>query len=72
MAIFMFVFSVIICISISLATTAPNYKAITGLSYGTLTKAQKQTQKDSFDALDVVLSVVLVLLVIGILCYFTG
>ena len=56
----------------SLATTAPDYKAITGLSYGTLTKAQKQAQKDSFNALDVVLSVVLVLLVIGILCYFTG
>lgn len=72
MAIFMFVFSLIICISISLATTAPNYKAITGLSYGTLTKTQKQVQKDSFNALDVVLSVVLVLLVIGILCYFTG
>ena len=72
MAIFMFVFSLILCISTSLATTAPNYKAITGLSYGTLTKAQKQSQNDSFNALDVVLSVVLVLLVIGILYYFTG
>jgi SSS family solute:Na+ symporter len=43
-----------------------------GLSYGTLTKAQKQAQKDSYDKIDVILSVVLVFLVIGILCYFTG
>jgi SSS family solute:Na+ symporter len=37
-----------------------------------LTKAQKQAQKDSYDKIDVILSVVLVFLVIGILCYFTG
>ena len=72
MAIFMFVFSVILCISTSLLTNAPDYKAMVGLSYGTLTKAQKQAQKDSYDKIDVILSVVLVFLVIGILCYFTG
>ena len=37
-----------------------------------LERQKKQAQKDSFNALDVVLSAVLVLLVIGILCYFTG
>ena len=72
MAIFMFVFSVILCISISLLTTAPNYKTIIGLSYGTLSDKQKLDNKNSFDRIDVVLSVLLVLLVIGILSYFTG
>jgi len=72
MAIFMFVFSVVLCISTSLLTNAPDYKAIVGLSYGTLTKEQKQAQKDSYDKIDVILSVALVFIVIGILCYFTG
>ena len=70
MAIFMFVFSVMLCISISLLTTAPNYKTIIGLSYGTLSEKQKLDNKNSYDRIDVVLSVLLVLLVIGILNYF--
>ena len=72
MAIFMFVFSVILCVSTSLFTTAPDYKSIVGLSFGTLTEEQKQAHKDSYDTIDVVLSVFLVFLVVGILCYFTG
>jgi len=72
MAIFMFVFSVMLCISISLLTTAPNYKTIIGLSYGTLSEKHKLDNKNSYDRIDVVLSVLLVLLVIGILSYFTG
>ena len=72
MAIFMFVFSVMLCISISLLTTAPNYKTIIGLSYGTLSEKQKLDNKNSYDRIDVVLSVLLVLLVIWILSYFTG
>ena len=72
MAIFMFVFSVILCVSTSLLTTAPDYKTIVGLSFGTLTHEQKQAHKSSYDTIDVVLSVLLVFLVVGILCYFTG
>jgi len=70
MAIFMFVFSVMLCISISLLTTAPNYKKIIGLSYGTLSEKQKLDNENSYERIDVVLSVLLVLLVIGILSYF--
>lgn len=72
MAIFMFVFSVILCVSTSLFTTAPDYKTIVGLSFGTLTEEQKQAHNDSYDTIDVVLSVLLVFLVVGILFYFTG
>ena len=71
MAILMFILSVIICITTSLLTNAPDYKTIVGLSYGTLTKEQKQSQKESYDTIDILLSIVLVILVIGILCYFT-
>ena len=72
MAIFMFIFSVILCISVSLVTSPPNYKLIIGLSFGTLTDQQKQDQRNSYDKVDLFLSILLVILVIGILCYFTG
>ena len=72
MAIFMFLFSVAICISVSLATNPPDYKRISGLSFGTLTKEHKLENKGSYDTIDVVLSVVLVAIVIGILMYFTS
>lgn len=71
MAIFMFIFSVILCVSVSLATAKPNYEAIKGLSFGTLTAEDKLASKGSYSKIDVVLSVVLVLMVIGILTYFT-
>ena len=72
MAIFMFLFSVALCISVSLATSHPDYKRISGLSFGTLTKEHKLENKGSYDTIDVVLSVVLVAIVIGILMYFTN
>lgn len=72
MAIFMFIFSIIVCVSVSLATQAPNYERIKGLAFGTLSEGQQQENKDSFDTIDVILSVVLVIVVIGVLTYFTG
>ncbi len=72
MAIFMFLFSVALCISVSLATSHPDYKRISGLSFGTLTKEHKLENKGSYDTIDVVLSIVLVSIVIGILMYFTN
>ncbi|MGB1901611.1 MAG: sodium:solute symporter [Flavobacteriaceae bacterium] len=72
MAIFMFLFSVALCISVSLATSPPDYKRISGLSFGTLTEKHKLENKGSYDTIDVVLSVILVAIVIGILMYFTS
>ena len=71
MAIFMFLFSVIICITVSLAFSPPDYKRIIGLSFGTLTEEQKAEHKNSYDKIDILLSIVLIILVIGILAYFT-
>ena len=72
MAIFMFIFSMVLCIGVSLATTAPNYARLKGLSFGTLDVEDKELAKKSYDTIDVVLSILLVVLVIGILTYFTG
>jgi SSS family solute:Na+ symporter len=70
MAIFMFLFSVALCISVSLTTNPPDYKKISGLSFGTLTQEHKKENKGSYDSIDIILSIVLVFIVIGILVYF--
>ena len=71
MAILMFVFSVVLCVGVSILTNPPDYQKIIGLSFGTLTDKQKNENKNSYDTLDVILSVILVILVIGVLSYFT-
>lgn len=72
MAIFMFILSVVICVGVSLATNPPDYAAIAGLSFGTLSDSQKAENKESFTWLDIVLSVMLVVVVVTVLAYFTG
>ena len=72
MAIFMFIFSVALCIGVSLATNPPNYELIKGLSFGTLTAEDKAASKGSYTTMDIILSVLLIIIVIGILSFFTG
>ncbi|PCJ96516.1 MAG: Na+/glucose cotransporter [Flavobacteriaceae bacterium] len=72
MAIFMFIFSVALCTAITLTTNPPNYATISGLSFGTLTKEDRQMSKGTYTTLDVVFSVLLVVIVIGVLFYFRG
>ncbi|WP_053992297.1 sodium:solute symporter [Mangrovimonas sp. TPBH4] len=72
MAIFMFIFSVILCVTVSLATGAPNYAKISGLSFGTLTAEDRAASKGSYATIDIVLSVLLIVIVVAILSYFTS
>ncbi|MFL2587250.1 MAG: sodium:solute symporter [Flavobacteriaceae bacterium] len=72
MAIFMFIFSVFLCVGVSMASAVPDYARIEGLSFGTMTAKMKQEFRESFNTTDLVLSIILVGLVISILLYFTG
>jgi SSS family solute:Na+ symporter len=72
MAILMFIFSILLCVSVTLTTTEPEYSKIVGLSFGTLTKEQKLENKNSYEKIDLILSVILVIIVVAILNYFTG
>ena len=72
MAIFMFIFSVFICVGVSLMTVVPNYLTIEGLSYGTLTSDMKKEFQNSFNRTDMILSLLLIGLVVTVLLYFTG
>jgi SSS family solute:Na+ symporter len=72
MAIFMFIFSVFLCVGVSMASAVPDYARIEGLSFGTMTAKMKQEFRESFNKTDLVLSAILVGMVISILLYFTG
>ena len=71
-AIVMFVACVVVCVGVSLVTAVPSEERLKGLTFGTLTAEQKASAKNSYSILDVVASVVLVLVIIGILFYFQG
>ena len=70
MAIFIFVFSTLLCITVSLLTDEPDYSRIKGLSFGTTTREMISNEK-SYTNYDIIFSVLLVLLVIGILVFFS-
>ncbi len=72
MAILMFIFSVLLCITVSILTNPPDYSKISGLSYGTLTVNHRKENKESYDTVDVILSIILVIIVVSILSYFTA
>ncbi len=72
MAILMFIFSILLCVGVTLSTTEPEYSKIVGLSFGTLTKEQRLENKNSYEKIDLILSVILVIIVVVILNYFTG
>jgi solute:Na+ symporter, SSS family len=60
-----FLFSVIFCVVVSLATPPPSPQQVQGLTYSTMTEEQKQQNKNSYNIWDVLLS----LAVIGIVAY---
>ena len=72
MAIFMFIFSVLICVGVSLISTLPNYSRIEGLSFGTMTHEMRHEFQNSFNRTDTILSILLIGLVVSVLLYFTG
>ena len=72
MAILMFIFSVLLCITVSILTNPPDYSKISGLSYGTLTVNHRKENSESYDTVDVILSIILVIIVVSILSYFTA
>lgn len=72
LAIYLFLIYVVVCIVVSLMTTPPSEERIKGLTFGTLTEEQKNSAKNSYNILDIVASVLLIAVMIGIMVYFTG
>jgi SSS family solute:Na+ symporter len=70
--ILLFVICAIICITVSLLTPKPSEAQIVGLTYGTLTAEQKAANKASYGWWEIIASLIVIGIVIGILTYFTG
>lgn len=67
-----FLFSVVVCILVSLLTPAPSAAQIEGLTFGTLTTAQKESNRASYNVWDVVFSLLVLGIVAWVMMSFTG
>ena len=67
-----FLLCVVFMLLVSYATQAPNREAITNLTFGTITLEEKQKNKNSYTWIDIVISVVVLLIVVGVLVFFNG
>jgi len=63
---------IIVFLVVSYATKPPDYAKISGLTFSTLTPQDRLETRASWNAKDVILSVLLVLAIIAIYMYFTG
>ncbi|MHB8862152.1 MAG: sodium:solute symporter [Pirellulaceae bacterium] len=59
-------------IVVSYMTKAPDYKAISGLTYGTVTDQQRSETRSSWGAMDVIASLVVIAAILAAYLYFTG
>ena len=65
-------FSIIVCVVVSLLTPAPAPEQIKGLTYSTVTQEQKDANRNSYNVWDIVLSLVVIGIVVYVMVSFTG
>ncbi|MFL5810733.1 MAG: sodium:solute symporter [Flavisolibacter sp.] len=63
---------ILVFIIVSYATRKPDYAKISGLTFSTMSTEDRQAIRSTWNAKDVVLSVLLVIMIIAIYIYFTG
>ncbi len=71
-AIVIFVICVGVMIVVSLATERPSEAQLAGLTFGTLSEEDKAQSRASYTWADIAASIFVVVVIIGILTYFTG
>jgi solute:Na+ symporter, SSS family len=67
-----FLFSVVLCIVVSFLTPAPSEQQIRGLTFGTLTETQKNENRNSYNAWDIVFSLLVIGIVVCVMISFNG
>ena len=63
--------SIVVIVGVSLLTDPPDYKRIAGLTYATATPEQKKECRESWGLIDVLITVVVLGLVLGLYLYFS-
>jgi len=63
--------SIVAIVGVSLLTSPPNYEKIAGLTYATATAEQKKERRESWGLIEVLMTVVVLGLVLGLYLYFS-
>jgi len=63
---------VLLCIVVSLLTPAPSEQQVKGLTFGSLTEAQKAENRTSYNVWDIVFSLLVIGVVIFVMIGFNG
>ena len=71
-AAWVFLFSVLLLITVSLITETPQYERLKGLTFGTLTEEQRQENRASYGTWEIVGTVVVVVIVAYVMITFRG
>lgn len=71
-AILIFVVCVIVLVGVSLMTEKPLESKLSGLTFGTLTPEHKAESRKNYNWADILASAFIIIVIIGILIYFTG
>lgn len=69
--IYLFIFSIVIFVVVSLMTPAPAEEKVKGLTFSTTVAEDKASSRASWNSTDVVLSLIVVAIIIGIMLYFS-
>jgi SSS family solute:Na+ symporter len=69
--IYLFLFSILLMVVVSLLTPKPDLKHIQGLTFATTVAEDRAASRASWNTRDVILSVIIVLIVIAIFAYFS-
>ncbi|MEM9660482.1 MAG: Na+/glucose cotransporter, partial [Planctomycetota bacterium] len=67
-----FIASAAVMVVASLVTAEPDYRRISGLTFGALTDEDRRSTRESWGPLDVVASLVVIGLIIAAYVYFSG
>lgn len=67
-----FLFCIVLIIVVSLLTKAPTDEKVKNLTFNSVTDEEKRNNKNSFSWVDIVISIVIVAIVLGVMCFFNG
>ncbi|SDF03631.1 solute:Na+ symporter, SSS family [Pricia antarctica] len=67
-----FLFCLLFLTVVSLLTKAPDKEKIINLTFGTITEEEKQNNKNSYNWLDIAISILIIIIVAGVMVFFNG
>jgi SSS family solute:Na+ symporter len=67
-----FLFCLIFLTVVSLLTKAPDKEKIVNLTFGTITDEEKQNNKNSYNWVDITISIVIIIIVAAVMLFFNG